>query len=959
MSRASRSFASIVVLVAAPLAAQQVAQNGATGSVERPPALAADWAKWETLGNGDLSPDGAWVAYDYRRANGTGELLFRKVGSYQEELVRNGTGATFTSNSRWLIYTIMPDTVGKGRAGRGGRGTGGGPAAPAGPPRNKVGIADLHSGTTTVLEDIQSFVISKDGRHVAMRRYPAAGRASRGADLVVRDLEQGSDVTLGNVAEYAWSDDGALLAMTIDVDGKTGNGVQLLNASTGSIRSLDASDAQYTNVQWRQRSDDLVAFRSRVDSTFIDTGYTVVAWRKVSTAQSAKQVYDFTADKSFPAGMRVASYRRPQWSDDGSTLFFGIAPREPKPVPSARGNGPAPARVEVWHWKDLREYHQQDRQALQDRQKTHLAAWHLAPNKIVRIADDQLETVQLSDNRSVAIASDEAPYFKETASGRAVRDVYTIDVATGAREKVLTRSAFGASMSPDGRYLLYSQDGQWWSYDVTTKTRANLTAQAKSVFVNMEDDHPVPERRPYGVGGWTKGEKSVLLYDRFDIWLVNTNGTNPVRLTRGKEDSTVYRVVRLNAGASGGRGGGFGGGGEPASLEDRWIDLGKPITLSATGEYNKKSGYSRITIGKPAQRLLWLDKGVGRLAKAKGADVFLFEQQSYEDSPNFFVGSSALSDAKPVSNTNAFQSDYAWGKQELLPYVNKRGDTLQMMLTYPAGYQPGKKYPMVVYYYEKLSQGFHQYVIPTDRATYNTTVFSQNGYFVLRPDVVFQPRDAGFSGLDCVTSAVNTVLAKGMVDPKRVGNMGHSWGGYQSAFYAVHGKGLFAATIAGAPLTDLVSFYGYTSFNTGAPETGHFETGQERMQVSLWEDPQAYIRNSTVFAIDSLETPLLLEEGDADGNVNYWQSTELYNFGRRLGKQVVFLIYNDENHGVARPESQMDYQKRQLEWFGHYLKGEPAADWITNGESYLTRQKLLKEASGGNGAAPLSQPRMP
>ena len=877
--------------------------------------------------------------------------------------MRNGTGATFTSNSRWLIYTIMPDTAGKGRAGRGGRGTGGGSAAAsgalAGPPRNKVGIADLHSGTTTVLEDIQSFVISKDGRHVAMRRYPAAGRASRGADLVVRDLEQGSDVTLGNVAEYAWSDDGALLAMTIDVDGKTGNGVQLLNASTGSIRSLDASDAQYTNVQWRQRSDDLVAFRSRVDSTFIDTGYTVVAWRKVSTAQSAKQVYDFTADKSFPAGMRVASYRRPQWSDDGSTLFFGIAPREHKPVPSARGNGPAPARVEVWHWKDLREYHQQDRQALQDRQKTNLAAWHLAPNKIVRIADDQLETVQLSDNRSVAIASDEAPYFKETASGRAVRDVYTIDVATGAREKVLTRSAFGASMSPDGRYLLYSQDGQWWSYDVTTKTRANLTAQAKSVFVNMEDDHPVPERRPYGVGGWTKGEKSVLLYDRFDIWLVNTNGTNPVRLTRGKEDSTVYRVVRLNAGASGGRGGGFGGGGEPASLEDRWIDLGKPITLSANGEYNKKSGYSRITIGKPAQRLLWLDKGVGRLAKAKGADVFLFEQQSYEDSPNFFVGSSALSDAKPVSNTNAFQSDYAWGKQELLPYVNKRGDTLQMMLTYPAGYQPGKKYPMVVYYYEKLSQGFHQYVIPTDRATYNTTVFSQNGYFVLRPDVVFQPRDAGFSGLDCVTSAVNTVLAKGMVDPKRVGNMGHSWGGYQSAFYAVHGKGLFAATIAGAPLTDLVSFYGYTSFNTGAPETGHFETGQERMQVSLWEDPQAYIRNSTVFAIDSLETPLLLEEGDADGNVNYWQSTELYNFGRRLGKQVVYLVYNDENHGVARPESQMDYQKRQLEWFGHYLKGEPAADWITNGESYLTRQKLLKEANGGNGAALLAQPRMP
>jgi len=184
-----------------------------------------------------------------------------------------------------------------------------------------------------------------------------------------------------------------------------------------------------------------------------------------------------------------------------------------------------------------------------------------------------------------------------------------------------------------------------------------------------------------------------------------------------------------------------------------------------------------------------------------------------------------------------------------------------------------------------------------------------------------------------------------MVDPKRVGNMGHSWGGYQSAFYAVHGHGMFAATIAGAPLTDLISMYGYTSFNTGRAETGHFETGQERMQVPLWEDPQAYIANSTVFAVDSLQTPLLLEEGDADGNVNYWQSMELYNFGRRLGKHVILLLYNDENHGVARPESERDYHTRQLQWFAHYLKGEPAAEWITKGESYLTRQKLLADAA--------------
>ena len=381
--------------------------------------------------------------------------------------------------------------------------------------------------------------------------------------------------------------------------------------------------------------------------------------------------------------------------------------------------------------------------------------------------------------------------------------------------------------------------------------------------------------------------------------------------------------------------------------ESKTIDPAKPLVLSSFGEYSKKSGYARLAIGKPVQRLVSADEMLTGLRRAKNADVYLFEQQTFEQSPNYFVAGPKLAEAKAVSHTNAFQSELAWGRQVLMDYTNGRGDKLQMMLAYPANYEPGKKYPMVVYYYEKLSQGFHQYVTPSDRNPYNTLVFSQNGYFVLRPDIVFEKRNPGYSGLDCVTSAVREVLGKVPdIDASHIGNMGHSWGGYQSAFYAVHNPGIFAATIAGAPLTDLISMYGYTSGNSGLPETGHYETSQERMEVPLWEDPQAYIRNSTVYAVDSLHTPLLLEEGDADGNVNHFQSEELYNFGRRLGKDVVYLVYEGENHNVARPESQADYLRRQLEWFAHYLKGEPAAPWITDGESYLTRQRILTQAAG-------------
>ena len=918
-------LAAAVVLAAAPLSAQ------------KPAVTSADYAKWEILGNGVISPDGKWVAYDFRRNSGEGELRWHAVDSDAEKTVKLGTGATFTRNSRYLIYTISADTTGGGgRGGRGGRGGGAGAGAAVVAPasnHNKAAIVDLRSGTATTFEDVQSFVVSADGAHVAFRRYAPAGRAGRGADLVVRDLDAGTDVTLGTVSEYAWSDDGALLAMTIDVDGKTGNGVQLLEAATGNIRSLDATDGQYVNLLWRPHASDLAVFRSRADSAFADTSFAVVTWSGLASGKHAPRVYDFGADANFPKGMRVASYRRPQWDDDGSTLFFGIAQREPKPAaPAVRLTGAnAPARVEVWHWKDLREFHTQQVNGAQDRQRTQLVAWHVAwhvaQNGIVRLSENPYEQVQFSDNHKTALASDEDPYFKEIISGRDYRDLYRVDLATGKREKLATKTPFAPVIAPSGRAALFARGGQWWYQDLDKNpggAPVSLTAKIKSGFVNVEDDHPVPERRPYGFAGWVNGEKSVIVYDRFDLWQVNVDGTNAVRLTKGREDSTVYRYVALDPDA-------------------RTIDPSKPLTLSATGEWSKKSGYARVQIGQPVQRLVWLDKGITRLTKAKDADEYLYTQQSYEESPNIFAAGATLSNAKAQSHTNAFQGDYAWSKQVLLPYSNKRGDKLQMMLTYPANYQPGKKYPMVVYYYETLSNTHHQYVVPSERAVYNTTVFAQEGYFVLRPDIRFQARSPGWSGLDCVTAAVKAALATGMIDPTKVGNMGHSWGGYQSAFYAVHSNGVFAASIAGAPLTNLISMYGYSSGNTGQPETGHYETSQERMEVPLWEDPKAYISNSTVFATDSLKIPLLLEEGDADGNVNYYQSMELYNFGRRLGKNVVFLVYEGENHNVARPESQADYHKRQLEWFGHYLKGDAAPNWITNGETYLERQKILKD----------------
>ena len=315
-----------------------------------------------------------------------------------------------------------------------------------------------------------------------------------------------------------------------------------------------------------------------------------------------------------------------------------------------------------------------------------------------------------------------------------------------------------------------------------------------------------------------------------------------------------------------------------------------------------------------------------------------------------FVAGSDLKDAKQATRTNPFQERYAWGRSDTIEYRNDRGDRLQGGLYYPAGYQAGRRYPMIVYLYERLSDDVHRYVVPDERSPYNAAAFTSLGYFVLQPDILFRPREPGLSVADCVGAAVKKVAQMGLIDPGKVGVVGHSWGGFDTTFLATH-TDLFAAAVAGAPITDLVSNYGNHHWSSGIAETDHIETGQQRMEVPLWEDLPAYIRNSAVFNVQNMKTPLLIEVGDSDGTVFWHQGVELYNVARRARKDVVLLVYAGEDHGLRKKPNQLDYHRRIVGWFGHYLKDEPAPSWIRAGVSYLDRDQELKELKARKGTS--------
>lgn len=928
------------------------------------PPTPAEWGQFENLviqPRGGLSPDGRWLAYGINRSSRENELRIRNIASGTEQTIPFGAQPSFSADSGWLAYLIGYSETQEERM-----------RAQRRPIHRKLGLLKL-DGTSNpaVIDGIESFAFDPTGSYLAMRRYAperqsgggntpgqtsgaASSRASTeepapvGVTILVRNLETGTDTTFGNVNEFAWqnvTDRSAVkksfLALTISTADKVGNGIHLYDAGSGIHRVLDSSASIYSGVAWRRDADDLAVLRSHSDETREGSTHAVLAWKHVGEAGSKMQTLD--PMKALPAGMRTVSFRRPSWQDEGSIVFVGVAawaekpPSEKKPDAEADGGRPAspPAddmpSVEIWHAKDVDVMPRQKSSARAERQRSLLAAWHLDSGSLVQLGKDASESVIPIRRQALAYAPRWEAYAMDRTIGRRAADISLVDLRTGERAAIVSRIDDGyLQASPGGRFLLYFHEDHFWTVNTASRTITNITKAVGTSFVNRESDATVMQKPPFGVAGWTKNDAAVLLYDKFDVWEVAADGSRATRLTDGTAEQVRHRNVRLDP-------------------DEDWIDTAKPLTLSLFGIWSKKSGYARRDPAGSIERLIFEDRAVGNLAKAREADVYLYVTQKFDDSPDAYVGGADLKSARQVTTTNAFMTKYAWGRSEVVEYKTDRGRRLQGSLHYPAGYEPGKKYPMVVYLYEKLSDNVHRFVAPSERDYYNETAFTSQGYILFQPDIVFRPREPGLSVLECVEAALKKVIAMGIVDPARIGVIGHSWGGFDASYLATHSK-MFAAAVAGAAITNLVSNYGNHHWSSGIAETDHIETGQQRMEVPIYEDLQAYIRNSAVFNVHNMTTPLLLEVGDEDGTVHWHQGVELYNIARRAKKNVVMLAYGGEDHGLRRRANQIDYQRRILQWFGHYLKGEPAAPWITSGLRYIDREKALKKGTPKKGS---------
>ncbi|MGV3615192.1 MAG: prolyl oligopeptidase family serine peptidase [Fimbriimonas sp.] len=858
-----------------------------------------DAKKWETLSGAAIAPDGRWLAYRIAVVDGDARLIVRNVDSPQAKEVLAGSPATFSDDSKWAAYLISPPKAVADRL-----------RDEKKPIRNKLGLLNLATGEERRIDDVQRFRFLKGGRFLLAHRYRPDTRKEGGSDLTVMDLSDLTPTTLGNVVDVEPNEAGNLLALRMQPE--TGeSSMQILDPVTGNLRTLFWGVETVGDIQWAGKEDAVAYLVGTKDEKREGASYRVFLAKDFRSGKPTQYSFDPKAIPQIPKDARITEYSL-EVNDPGTVVAVGLQPWKERPKPA--GKPEDRAGVEIWNTRDVRTLPRQKVTLEGDRRRTTLAVWRAMEGTVQVVGDSGSQAAALLPGGDYALLRDTKPYEVAASNGVEYADYILVNTRNGERRPLLTKYAQFPSASRTGRYLAFFDRGDWWMYDVANDRKANLTARLGASFLAEDYDGTSPVPALAAGPEWLAEDAGIVLHDDYDAWLVRTAGLTTTKLTDGRKDKVRYRLHEIS---------------QPEALDG--VPISGPFHFSTLDRETKASGYYVSDAAGKGKSLIMDKVAIGNFVRAEKADRAIFTMQSFEKSPDVYVTNLAFSQAKPVTKLNPFQKEYAWPKAELISFRSRFGKNLQGVLVYPADYVKGRRYPMVTYIYERLSQNLNQYVAPNAWSPYNSQVLAQNGYFVFMPDITYKPRNPGKSAVDCLEPALEAVFRKQVgVDPAKVGLIGHSWGGYQTAFVTTVSK-MFAVGVAGAPLTELTSMYNSFYWNSGVSDQVLFEISQGRMEVPFWEDPKPYIENSPVWQASKRTAPLLLAAGDADGAVDYHQSLYMYQTLRRMGKPAVLLLYAGENHNFTRRPNQLDYGTRLRHFLDVHLKGVKPEPWVNEG----------------------------
>lgn len=879
---------------------------------------------WNDITEKKISANGQYFVYGQNPQEGDGKVITYHTSTGKQYVYDRGTDVNLSSNSEYAVFKIKPQLALVKDLRRQKK-------KKEELPKDSLGIVSLSTGSIRKYPNVLTYKVpEKAGNWLAYTTEKSHAKSDstskskkkvkkqneeNGYELIIESLDGSTQYSFPYVKEYTFTENGSMLAFSSTGDDslhKAGVYVWEMGKNTPTVVYQGHSKHKYTQLSFAKTNNKL-AWIADLDTN----SKTQVRLPKLFLWKTGDTVASMIVDENNqpgPSNWLVNGFYKPTFSQNGEKLFFGTNPKaivaDTTLLPEEVVN------VEVWHWKDKHLQTQQKVTLDRDRKKAYLAVYHVNSQKSVQLGTTHWETIELVNkgDANFVLAKSTANYSHEHWDWNPKQDVATIDLSSGKLSVVKEKLEGNARTSPKGKYVYWfsNPDSAWFAYDTQQLKLHQLTSNQEVSFTDETDDHP-DFPRPYGLAGWTENDAKIVIYDRYDLWEFAPGATTGKKLTDGRATKDVYRYVSLDP-------------------EADHITISPATLVRSFNEKTRRTGFYQLTTSTTPKRLYEVDAKLGpQILKAKDSNKVLFTQETFKDYPNWYLTSTSIEKPTRITDANPQQAEYSWGSVEHVNWKAGDGTNLEGLLYKPENFDPSKKYPLMVYYYEKNADNIHSHFVPKPIRSYiNFSYFASNEYLIFVPDIVYQIGHPGKSAYNCLIPGVLQLINQGFVDEERIGISGHSWGGYQTA-YLITETNLFKAAEAGAPVVNMTSAYGGIRWDSGLTRQAQYERTQSRIGGTLWEKPFEYIENSPLFFAPKVQTPLLMMHNDEDGAVPWYQGIEFYMALKRLNKPVWMLNYNGEKHGLGKRQNMKDFTIRLYQYFDHYLKDAPAPAWMTEG----------------------------
>lgn len=856
-----------------------------------------DLVTWQRITDREISDNGKWVACKMEPWEGDATVYLYAAQGQETATFSPADKFAFSASSGYLVVTQTPgkSTVDSLKVLK---------TKEDKMPMNTLVIYSV-AGKKETIDSLKTFKLADEADWIAYQR----GR--KDSTLYVRSLDGSKTFQFPTVTDFQFAKKSGMLYYTSAAEGEAG--IFTLNPEKGSPALIKEGKGVFKQTTFDEKGERL-AFLYCADK---DSSYKALSlWLSEHNAP-AKEIAT-RGNKAFPAEWVINENGMLQFSKSASRLFFGTSP-EPRQKDTTQLAENRP-NVQVWSWDEPVQYTVQNYNKEKDLKKSYQAVYNLGNGSIFQLANEELPNIQLGNegDAPLALLSTSRPYSLSSMwEARTRSDYYTVSLDNGERKQIAQADYGRFRLSPQGKYAYWygETDSCWYTIALAEGKQYRLTTPES--FPAWDEENDVPDY-PYahGAAGWTANDQNLLIYDRYDIWKFDpTAATPPINLTvNGRKEKLSYRLEQLDK-------------------EARFIDLGKPQLLKGFNETTKGYGFYNARLSAPAapKTLLAGNYMLRSINKAKNTDDVIYTMETFQQYPDIHYSTLAFKKSVQLTHGDKQQEGFIWGTAELVSWISLDGRPLEGVVYKPANFDPNKKYPMMVNFYERNSETLYNYRMPEPhRSTIDYHLYNSNEYVIFNPDIRYVDGYPGESCYNCLMPGITMMIAKGYIDEKGIGAQGHSWGGYQVAYLATR-TNLFSAIESGAPVVNMFSAYGGIRWGSGMARSFQYEHTQSRLGATPWTSPLRYLENSPLFTMDKVQTPILIMHNDADGHVPWYQGIEYFVAMKRLGKPCWLLNYTGEPHWPMHMANRIDFQRRMFQFFNHYLKKEKMPKWMSEG----------------------------